>query len=362
MAATSAGEVSTAERRRFVERLWGAWSSATRSSGSPARWKGPSASAFARSKGTGTRPRSRSARNRAAACGSSRRSWRRRRRSSGPWTKRSGGWRVRPSAWSGGARSTSWPPSKAWNSWEGSGAARIRRLRAIPLLPLLGGTEFVVWRLDRKDHALAWDSGEGAFRVGGRWNGKGVRAVHRSLDPSTAILEVAVHKGSRALDTVPHALTSATIADPTSVHVVHPAPVRTRTGWRQASPGPGSRPSRTGGSRCTSSSRSQHGLHPGLEPGLRRPARRRGLRAQIARSVRAGHEAPSARRAGAVRARRALRGDAPGAARRRPRRYSAAAAGGAKPPPAALLRASATAVAPAKRPNTAPLMRPEPPG
>ena len=89
------------------------------------------------------------------------------------------------------------------------------------LLPLgLGGTELVAWRLDQAFHAPTWDSGEGAYRVGGRWNSKGVRAVYCSLDPATAILEVAVHKGFRALDTVGHTLTAALIADAGDVHVV----------------------------------------------------------------------------------------------------------------------------------------------
>lgn len=91
-----------------------------------------------------------------------------------------------------------------------------------PLPSLLGGTELVVWRLDPIAFAPTWDSGEGAYRVGGRWNSRGIRAVYCSIDPSTAILEVAVHKTFRALDTVPHILTSATIMDPSSVHVVDP--------------------------------------------------------------------------------------------------------------------------------------------
>jgi RES domain-containing protein len=69
------------------------------------------------------------------------------------------------------------------------------------------------------------DSGEGSHRFGGRWNSRGVRAVYCSIDPSTAILEVAVHRGFRALDTIPHALTAITITDPSSVHVVLPRSV-----------------------------------------------------------------------------------------------------------------------------------------
>lgn len=78
----------------------------------------------------------------------------------------------------------------------------------------------MAWRLDQAAHASTWDSGEGAFRLGGRWNSKGVRAVYSSVDPATAILEVAVHKGFRALDTVPHVLTAVTILAPERVRVV----------------------------------------------------------------------------------------------------------------------------------------------
>jgi RES domain-containing protein len=52
-----------------------------------------------------------------------------------------------------------------------------------------------------------------------------VRAVYCSIDPAAAILEVAVHKGIRALDTVPHVLTSATVTDPSRIHVVVPEDV-----------------------------------------------------------------------------------------------------------------------------------------
>lgn len=61
--------------------------------------------------------------------------------------------------------------------------------------------------------------------MGGRWNSVGVRTVYAALDPATAILEVAVHKGFRVLDTKPHVLTSARIVDPALVHVVRPEDV-----------------------------------------------------------------------------------------------------------------------------------------
>lgn len=91
-----------------------------------------------------------------------------------------------------------------------------------PLPAALGGSELVAWRLDQASYQDGWDSGEGAYRYGGRWTSKGIRAVYCAIDPATAILEVAVHKGFVALDTVAHALTSFTVIDPSSVHVVEP--------------------------------------------------------------------------------------------------------------------------------------------
>lgn len=91
-----------------------------------------------------------------------------------------------------------------------------------PLPPPLGSGDIRFWRLDAKRHAETWNSGEGSFRVGGRWNSPGVRAIYTSLDPATATLEVAVHKGFRVLDTEPHILTSARVADPKLIHVVTP--------------------------------------------------------------------------------------------------------------------------------------------
>lgn len=94
-----------------------------------------------------------------------------------------------------------------------------------PLSGALGGTETVGWRLDREKHAATWDSGEGAFQVGGRWNSVGVRAVYCAFDPATTILEVAVHKGFDVLDTDPHVLTRLRVDDPSAIHVVNAADV-----------------------------------------------------------------------------------------------------------------------------------------
>lgn len=91
-------------------------------------------------------------------------------------------------------------------------------------LPLpLGAGEWRFWRLDQRQHAPTWASGEGSFLVGGRWNSRGSRVIYAALDPATAILEVAVHKGFAALDTKPHVLTSARIIDPSKLHIVEPA-------------------------------------------------------------------------------------------------------------------------------------------
>ena len=94
-----------------------------------------------------------------------------------------------------------------------------------PLPPPLGSGELVFWRLDLAKFAGMWDSGEGSYLVGGRWSSRGVRAVYASLDPATAILELAVHKTFRTLDTVPHVLTRARINDASRIHVISPADI-----------------------------------------------------------------------------------------------------------------------------------------
>jgi RES domain-containing protein len=83
-----------------------------------------------------------------------------------------------------------------------------------------GDDDLVVWRLEERTYAATWDSGEGPFLYGGRWNSKGVRVVYCAFDPAVAILEVAVHTGFRTLDTVPYVLTAARIADIADVQVV----------------------------------------------------------------------------------------------------------------------------------------------
>jgi RES domain-containing protein len=106
-----------------------------------------------------------------------------------------------------------------------------------PLPAPLGGKELVAWRLDQVTFAETWDSGEGAYRVGGRWNGKGVRAVYCAVDPAAAILEMAVHKGFAALDAVPHVLTAVRIDAPAAVHIVDPSAIPDADWLRPGIPG-----------------------------------------------------------------------------------------------------------------------------
>ncbi len=98
--------------------------------------------------------------------------------------------------------------------------------------------DLVAWRIDQAKFAGTWDSGTGAYLYGGRWNSRGVRAVYCSLDPACAILEVAAHIGFRALDTVPHVLTSLTV-NPARAHVVQPTAVPNPNWLRPGTPGTG---------------------------------------------------------------------------------------------------------------------------
>ena len=108
-----------------------------------------------------------------------------------------------------------------------------------PLPHPLGPGHPTGWRLDQARFSTTWDSGEGAYLFGGRWNRKGSRILYASLDPATAIIEVAVHKGFDVLDTVPHVLTSFRIVDPSDVHVVWPADVPNANWLRAGTPSAG---------------------------------------------------------------------------------------------------------------------------
>ncbi len=91
--------------------------------------------------------------------------------------------------------------------------------------PLAAGAALVAWRVDDAAFAATWDSGIGAQLVGGRWSPMGVKAVYCAIDPATSIVEVAVHKKFKVLDTKAHVLTSLEVLDASNVHVVQPADV-----------------------------------------------------------------------------------------------------------------------------------------
>lgn len=107
------------------------------------------------------------------------------------------------------------------------------------MISVPGNGELYLWRLDQEKHASTWSSGIGAEIAGGRWNSKGYKAVYCSADPSTAILEVAVHKGFQALDTIPHVLTCARVKDVQLVHHVMPDSVPNANWLFPGSPGRG---------------------------------------------------------------------------------------------------------------------------
>lgn len=88
-----------------------------------------------------------------------------------------------------------------------------------PLPGALGGVELVSWRLEREIYAATWNVGEGAYLFGGRWSSPGRRVLYTSIDPATAVLEVAVHKGFVVLDSIAHTLLQLRI-EASAVHVV----------------------------------------------------------------------------------------------------------------------------------------------
>ena len=93
--------------------------------------------------------------------------------------------------------------------------------------------------MDAKVHAATWNVGYGAELSGGRWNPRGFAAVYTSVDPATAVLEVAVHKGFEALDMLPHVISCARVRDPLDVHVLDLSSVPNANWLRPAIPGHG---------------------------------------------------------------------------------------------------------------------------
>ena len=83
----------------------------------------------------------------------------------------------------------------------------------------------MTWRLETSKHFSTWQTAEGAFLFGGRWSSPNRRVLYTSLDPSTAILEVAVHKGLRTLDAVAHTLIQIELVPIKRIFKLDPASV-----------------------------------------------------------------------------------------------------------------------------------------
>ncbi|KAA5805533.1 RES domain-containing protein [Alkalicaulis satelles] len=88
---------------------------------------------------------------------------------------------------------------------------------------IVPGLGLHVWRLDKAVHAPTWHSGAGSALAGGRWNSTGRRVIYASLDPATAILEVAAHKTFPVLGALPHTLTRARLKPGLSIRVADEA-------------------------------------------------------------------------------------------------------------------------------------------
>jgi len=106
----------------------------------------------------------------------------------------------------------------------------------IALPAALGGPATLsAWRIDAERFRDTWDRGEGARLHGGRWNSPGRAAVYLSIEPATAILEVAVHKNVTVLGRLPHVMTAVVLDVPAKVMVVQPEDVPNREwlrpGW-----------------------------------------------------------------------------------------------------------------------------------
>lgn len=108
----------------------------------------------------------------------------------------------------------------------------------LPLEAVSGG-HLTCWRLEREIYFSGWEKGEGAYQFGGRFSSKGRRVIYTSLEPSTAIMEVAVHKGFHVLDTDPHVLMSISIPIAAGdITIVQPADVSNPNWLRPGYPSP----------------------------------------------------------------------------------------------------------------------------
>lgn len=81
------------------------------------------------------------------------------------------------------------------------------------------------------EYSKRWNSGYGAREFGGRWNPPGRSIVYASLDPCTALAEVAAHVTFDTLLVVPHVLTSFRVIDPGKVVIVDASDLSAHPDW-----------------------------------------------------------------------------------------------------------------------------------
>ncbi|CAI8709146.1 RES family NAD+ phosphorylase [Pseudomonas sp. IT-P395] len=91
--------------------------------------------------------------------------------------------------------------------------------------PLPWDERWYAWRLDPEVYRCTLDSGIGSEVNGGRWNAPGRRVVYASVDPSSAILEVAANRSFDVLDKEPYVLTCFEVISDARVRIVQPEEV-----------------------------------------------------------------------------------------------------------------------------------------
>ena len=91
----------------------------------------------------------------------------------------------------------------------------------------------VAWRLVKQRHQATAFDGEGARRVGGRWNPTGTRVVYLSDSLALAALETFVHLGRAALQ-IAHVAFRTEIPD--NVPITTIADAELPPGWRSEPP------------------------------------------------------------------------------------------------------------------------------
>jgi RES domain-containing protein len=107
--------------------------------------------------------------------------------------------------------------------------------------PLPWDERWYAWRLDPEIYGCTWDRGIGSNLNGGRWNIPGRRVIYASVDPSSAILEVAANGSFDALDKEPYVLTCFEVISDSKVKIVQPEDVPNPYWLSPARPSPNQR-------------------------------------------------------------------------------------------------------------------------